>query len=46
MNVVVTEANMAERLGAIVGLLEAPEDNLSELVVIWVEQGYSGEKFV
>ncbi len=45
LNVVVTEANMPDRLGAIVGLLETPEDNLSELVVIWIEQGYSEEKF-
>jgi len=46
LNVVVTQANMSDRLGAaIMGLLETPENNLSKLVVIWVEQGYSEEKF-
>ena len=44
LGVLVTEANASERLGAIVVLDEAKE-NLSNLEVIWVDQGYSGKKF-
>lgn len=39
-----SEANASERLGAIVVLDEAKE-KLSKLEVVWVDQGYSGEKF-
>jgi putative transposase len=44
LGVFVTEANASERLGAIVVLEEAKE-KLRQLNVIWVDQGYSGEKF-
>ena len=40
----VTEANASERLGAVVVLDEAIE-KLSNLQVIWVDQGYSGTNF-
>jgi putative transposase len=42
--VIVTEANFPERLGGIVVVMEAAQatDNLS---LIWVDQGFSGEKF-
>jgi putative transposase len=43
--VLVTEANASERLGAIIVLDEAQE-KLSQLKVIWVDQGYSGQNFV
>lgn len=39
-----TEANGAERLGAVVVLHEA-RDKLSRLEVVWVDQGYSGPNF-
>jgi putative transposase len=44
MGVLVTEANASERLGAIIVLDEAQE-KLSQLKVIWVDQGYSGQNF-
>ncbi|HEY9881673.1 MAG TPA: IS5 family transposase [Leptolyngbyaceae cyanobacterium] len=44
IGVLVTEANVSERLGAIVVLDEAVE-KLAKLEVIWVDQGYSGENF-
>ena len=44
LGVFVSEANASERLGAIVVLDEAKE-KLRQLKVIWVDQGYSGEKF-
>lgn len=40
----VTEANASERLGAVVVLDEAKE-KLTQLRVVWVDQGYSGKKF-
>ncbi len=40
----VTEANASERIGAVVVLEEAKE-KLSRLEVVWVDQGYSGERF-
>lgn len=42
--VVVTEANCPERVGGAALLLEADEVT-DELVVIWVDQGFSGENF-
>jgi len=42
--VLVTEANASERLGAVVVLDEAKE-KLTQLRVVWVDQGYSGKKF-
>lgn len=44
LGVIVTEANGSERLGAVVVLHEARE-KLSRLQVVWVDAGYSGEKF-
>lgn len=44
IGVLVSEANASERLGAIVVLDEAKE-KLSKLEVVWVDQGYSGQKF-
>jgi putative transposase len=44
MGVLVTQANASERLGAIIVLDEAQE-KLSQLKVIWVDQGYSGQNF-
>jgi hypothetical protein len=41
--VLVTEANASERLGAVVVLAEAKE-KLTQLKVVWVDQGYSGKK--
>ncbi len=40
----VSEANASERLGAVVVLHEA-KDQLTELKVIWIDQGYCGENF-
>jgi putative transposase len=44
IGVLVSEANASERLGAIIVLHEARE-KLSQLKVIWVDQGYSGKNF-
>ena len=44
IGVLVTEANASERLGAIV-VLDEVKAKLSQLEVIWVDQGYSGQKF-
>lgn len=44
IGVLVTEANASERLGAIV-VLDESKEQLSRLEVIWVDQGYSGQKF-
>lgn len=44
IGVLVTEANASERLGAVVVLHEAAVE-LSQLEVVWVDQGYSGENF-
>jgi len=44
IGVLVTEANASERLGAIV-VLDAAQEKLSSLEVIWVDQGYSGQNF-
>ena len=44
IGVLVTEANASERIGAVVVLDEAVE-KLSRLEVVWVDQGYSGERF-
>jgi putative transposase len=40
----VSEAHASERLGAIV-VLDEVKEKLSKLEVVWVDQGYSGEKF-
>ncbi len=40
----VTEANASERIGAVVVLDDAKE-KLSRLEVVWVDQGYSGQRF-
>ena len=42
--VIVTEANMSERLGALALLLEL-DGRLPRLALIWVEQGYQSPKF-
>lgn len=44
IGVLVTEANASERLGAVV-VLEAAQEKLSKLEVVWVDQGYSGKNF-
>ena len=44
LGVLVTEANGAERLGALVVLEEAKE-KLRNLKRLWVDAGYSGENF-
>jgi putative transposase len=44
LGVLVTEANMSERLGAII-VLDQNREKLSKLKVVWVDQGYSGAKF-
>lgn len=45
IGVLVTEASASERLGAIVIFHEAVE-KLTQLEVVWVDQGYSGENFL
>jgi putative transposase len=42
--VVVTEANFPERLGGAAVVMEA-EEATDNLVVIWVDQGFSGKNF-
>jgi putative transposase len=42
--VMVTEANFPERLGGAAVVMEAAEAT-DNLVVIWVDQGFSGENF-
>ena len=44
IGMLVTEANMSERLGAVVVLSESAAA-LSKLEVVWVDQGYSGKNF-
>ncbi len=44
IGVLVTEANGSERLGAIVVFHESTE-KLTQLEVVWVDQGYSGDNF-
>jgi len=44
IGVLVSEANLSERIGAIVVLDEAREE-LSQTEVIWVDGGYSGANF-
>ncbi len=44
IGVLVTEANTSDRLGAVV-VLEESQDKLSQLEVVWVDQGYSGKNF-
>ena len=44
IGVLVTEANGSERLGAIVVFHESKE-KLTQLEVVWVDQGYSGDNF-
>lgn len=41
---VVTEANFPERLGVLVTMEAAPEE-ISNLLLIWVDAGFSGEHF-
>jgi putative transposase len=40
----VSEANASERLGAIV-VLDEVKEKFAKLEGVWVDQGYSGEKF-
>ncbi len=40
LRVLISEANIPERLGAIGALIELPEEELRELELIWVDQGY------
>ena len=42
--VVVSEANMNDRLGATAGMLQLSE-NGQQLQVLYVDQGYTGERF-
>lgn len=44
LGVLVTEANMPERLGAVV-IFDEVRERLSRLEVVYVDQGYSGENF-
>ena len=44
LGVLVSEANASERLGAVV-VFHEDRERLSKLDVVWVDQGYSGEKF-
>ncbi len=44
IGVLVSEANASERLGAVV-VLEEEAHKLSRLEVVWVDQGYSGDRF-
>lgn len=44
LGVLVTEASIPERLGAAALLLELVE-RLPRLLLIWVDQGYSGQRF-
>lgn len=44
LGVLVTEASIPERLGAAALLLEFVE-RLPRLLLIWVDQGYSGQRF-
>lgn len=42
---VVTEANFPERLGGVVVTMEAAPEETSNLLLIWVDAGFSGENF-
>ncbi len=44
LEVIVTEANGSERINGLALLLESQE-NLTRLELIWVDQGYQGERF-
>ncbi|MEM8777713.1 MAG: transposase [Cyanobacteria bacterium P01_G01_bin.49] len=44
LEVIVTEANGSERTNDLALLLES-QDNLDNLELIWVDQGYSGDRF-
>lgn len=44
IGVLVSEANLSERLGAAV-ILDEEKEELSRTEVVWVDQGYSGENF-
>jgi putative transposase len=44
ISVIVTEANFAERLGGVALMMEAVDNN-ENLVIVWVDQGYSGNNF-
>lgn len=44
IGMLVTEANMSERLGAVV-VLDQSAAALSKLEIVWVDQGYSGQNF-
>jgi len=44
IGILVSEANLSERLGAATILAEVGEE-LSATEVVWVDQGYSGENF-
>jgi transposase len=44
VSVIVTEANFAERLGGVALMMEAVENN-ENIVIVWVDQGYSGANF-
>ena len=45
LEVIVTEANGSERINGLALLLESQE-NLDRLKLIWVDQGYQGERFI
>jgi putative transposase len=44
IGVIVTEGNASERVGALMVLAEA-EDKVTELQLLWVDQGYRGQNF-
>ena len=44
LEAIVTEANGSERINGLALLLESQE-NLDRLELIWVDQGYQGERF-
>lgn len=44
LKVLVTEANGSERVAAAMALAELDEE-VSELMVVWVDQGYQGSRF-
>ena len=44
VGVLVTEANLSERLGAAI-ILDEEREELSKTEVLWVDQGYSGKNF-
>jgi putative transposase len=45
LDVIVTEANGSERIGGLTLVMEYTQDH-QNLELIWVDQGYQGERFV